>query len=90
MEERLKVRRKFRYPLYKPLMWHTASYYLNLLRKKGTKKKSLKVWEKEGIRSLCSSLQIWIQQSVETGEVPDCIHDPKALLKDLKTLAKAS
>ncbi|KAH7431105.1 hypothetical protein KP509_08G029700 [Ceratopteris richardii] len=90
MEERLKVRRKFRYPFYKPLMWYTASYYLSLLKKEGneTKRKVLSVWEREGIRSLCTTLQCWIEQSVRSGEVPDCIHDPNALLKDLQDIAK--
>lgn len=91
MEERLKVRRKFRYPLYKPLMWHTASYYLKMLEGMGgndTKTNSLSVWEIEGIKSLYSSLQSWLQQSCNTGEVPQCITDPYALLKELKHIAK--
>lgn len=89
MEERLKVRPKFRYPLYKPLMWHTASYYLESLRNRRRQKKCLSVWEQEGLMSLWSSLQSWLQQqSGDTGEIPGCIRDPDAFLKDLKHFAK--
>lgn len=93
MEERLKVRRKFRYPLYKPLMWHTAAYYLKMLErrgKNGTKANGLTVWEIEGIETLCRSLQSWLQQSCNNGEVPQCVSDPNALLKELKRFAEAS
>eukprot|EP00249_Psilotum_nudum_P020856 c27877_g1_i2 orf=388-2019(-) len=83
MEERLKVRPKFRFPFYKPLMWHTASYYLELLLKTcGNKEATITQWEMEGIAVLWRSLQSWLQQSHE--DVPDQISDPTLLLEDFR------
>jgi hypothetical protein len=69
MEERLKVRSKFRFPLYKQLMWHTAAHYMALLYPKGENTEApvdasnkVSTLEKEGLVSLCRCLDIWLRQ----------------------------
>lgn len=88
MEERLKVRPKFRFPLYKPLMWHTASYYLELL--KSGVENTLTQWEREGIPSLWRSLQLWLQQSHDSEDEPTEIPGQARLLEELGDQLKKS
>lgn len=90
MEERLKVRPKFRFPLYKTLMWHTAAYYLELLKSSDGGANNLTEWEREGIPCLWRSLQSWLQQSYDSGDVPPQISNPAALLDDLEGSIKKS
>ncbi|XP_024528476.1 jmjC domain-containing histone demethylation protein 1 [Selaginella moellendorffii] len=86
MEERLKVRQKFRFPFYKQLMWYTATRYLQLL-KDDSGKEEVTSWEKEGLPKLVRGLKFWLQ-SKDGGEVPPDISDPVELLKELENILK--
>ncbi|KAG0559216.1 hypothetical protein KC19_10G087900 [Ceratodon purpureus] len=93
LEERLKVRSKFRFPFYKQLMWHTAAHYLAQLRPttKVTAKKrlsSVSKWEKEGLVSLCACLQAWLLQSKDGSDLPSIYRNPTKLVKEMEKLLK--
>lgn len=99
MEERLKVRSKFRFPLYKQLMWHTAGFYLTQFRHNAdvtadtniNEEKtlsSLSRWEKEGLVSLCSCLQAWLRQLKDGSDLPSTPENPANLVKELEDCLK--
>ncbi|KAG0567360.1 hypothetical protein KC19_7G129300 [Ceratodon purpureus] len=93
MEERLKVRSKFRFPLYKQLMWHTAAYYLTQLRPASdvTTERThslVSKWEKEGLVNLCVCLQSWLRQSKDGGDSPSTLDSPTNLVKELEDCLK--
>ncbi|KAJ7543493.1 hypothetical protein O6H91_09G040100 [Diphasiastrum complanatum] len=89
MEERLRVRAKFRFPLYRQLMWHTALHYHKLLEEAvGEGAEKLSKWEKEGLRSLSRCLSLWLQQSKDAGEVPKQISNPESLVEGIRDYLK--
>lgn len=85
MEERLKVRSKFRFPLFKQLMWHTTSYYLARLR---STTDVVSRYEKEGLVRLCAYLQSWLQQSKDGSDLPYTIKNPSNLVHELENTLK--
>jgi len=95
MEERLKVRSKFRFPLYKQLMWHTAAHYMALLYPQGENTEApvdafnkVSTLEKEGLVSLCRCLDIWLRQSKDGCNTSEQIPDPAGLVKELESCLK--
>ncbi|CAM6104092.1 unnamed protein product [Calypogeia fissa] len=92
MEERLKIRSKFRFPFYKELMWHTASTYLGLLKEdSGRDVWKVTKWERDGMHSLTRWLRLWLGQMKDGNDVPKEIPQPGNLLvEDLVKYTKAT
>ncbi|BBN03429.1 protein MpCupin43 [Marchantia polymorpha subsp. ruderalis] len=77
MEERLKVKSKFRFPFYKELMWRSGAYYMEKLNRDPS---GVTKWERQGVLSLTKWLKFWLSQMKEGEEVPKEISQSGSLI----------
>ncbi|KAK9838013.1 hypothetical protein WJX74_009755 [Apatococcus lobatus] len=89
MEGRLGVQPKFRFPLFKPLLWNTAAFYQSLVHKivasdfcNGWWRVSQ--WELDGLPMLLDLLKSWLRpQGGKASGAPKTVCNPKGLLEGL-------
>ncbi|GAQ85343.1 hypothetical protein KFL_002300150 [Klebsormidium nitens] len=91
LEDRLRVRPKFRFPSFKQLMWYAAYYYVQRLQedkeRTGGEHHSLSRWESSGLRALVGLLKGWqVQARGDQSDVPASIPSPDILLHELEEL----